>query len=91
MTDPVWRRVDCAATVYWEMDPGGPRVARVVIDLPLPPLEDPDHPAELVDAAAAAALSRWMLKDPYPPRPPAAPLVPDPNTARNHGAWEVAG
>lgn len=90
MYEPVLRRVACAATVYWEMDPAGPRVARLVVDVPLPPLEDPEEPAERVTQAAAHALARWMSEHPIPPQPPADPLPGAWEPSTSYGAWEVA-
>lgn len=90
MSDPVLRRVACAATVYWEMDPAGPRVARLIVDCPLPLLEDDDPAAAVVVADANAALARW--KNEHPVLHPAAPVEPpkgwEPSTS--YGAWEVA-
>jgi hypothetical protein len=70
MSDPVFRRIACDAVVYWEMDPAGPRVARLIVDCPLPLLEG--VAAEQIEEleAATAALERWLDRHPAPAAPP---------------------
>jgi hypothetical protein len=89
MRDPILRRVACAATVYWEMDPAGPRVARLVVDCPLPLLEDDDPHDAVVVADASLALARWNKDHPvsHPAATGAAPLGWESSTS--YGAWEV--
>lgn len=90
MPDPVLRRIACAAVVYWEMDPDGPKVSRLIVDVPIPLLEGPQAEDEEVLAEASAALARWLKSHRVPPNHPAAEPVPPYEASTSYGAWEVA-
>jgi predicted component of type VI protein secretion system len=54
MKDPIFRRCEASAVVYWEATTSPPSVSRIVVDVPLPHLEgprpDPESLAELLEA-----------------------------------------
>lgn len=90
MADPVFRRIACDAVVYWEMDPAGPRVARLIVDCPLPMLEAEmqQQTEELEDATSA--LERWMEEHPLPPPPPPGPDRRPAPAVIETAQWEAA-
>lgn len=90
MADPIGRRLACAAVVYWETDPNGPRVSRLVVDVTLPPLEDEGAPLPAEPSEAAAALAGWIADHPIPPRAPfGTPRRSEPVVVTT-AQWEVA-
>jgi len=90
MPDPVIRRLSCAATLYFEVAPDGLSLARVFVDVPIPPLPLPDSQEEAVEAAASEALARWMGGEPVEAAPPAGPLSGSWEPSCSYGQWEVA-
>lgn len=90
MPDPVIRRLQCAATLYLEVTPDGLSLARVIVDVPIPPLPLADETSQEVTEAAAEALARWMGADQNEPPTPAAPLPGAWEPSTSYGAWEVA-
>lgn len=90
MRDPILHRVACAATVYWEMDPAGPRVARLIVDCPLPVLEAPADELEADPAEAAQALTDWMQRHPIRPQEPIPPAPPAWEPSTSYCTWEAA-
>jgi hypothetical protein len=90
MSDPVFRRIACDAVVYWEMDPAGPRVARLIVDCPLPMLEgEAEQQIEELEAATAA-LERWMEAHPIRQGPPYGTPRPAQPVVIETAQWEAA-
>ena len=57
MPDPILRRCEASATVYWEVTPEGPAVSRLVVDCPLPVLETMPPAAEKLRELQSAAVA----------------------------------
>jgi hypothetical protein len=89
MSDPVIRRLQCAATLYLEVGVDGLSLARVTIDLPIPPLPLADQESQEVKRDAAEALARWIRSEESESPPPAAPDLEAWSSSTSYGAWEV--
>jgi hypothetical protein len=90
MSDPVIRRLQCAACLYFEVADDGFSLARVIVDVPIPALPLAEETIQEINEAASEALARWMGGGESEPPTPAAP---DPGPwppSTSNGAGEVA-